>query len=118
MRHRKKGRTLDRKAGPRRALLVSLATSFITADGITTTRAKAKAVQPFIERCVTIARSGSLAARRLLLVRLRGRRDAVSKLFSTVGPRFSTRPGGYTRIIPLPARKGDAAAMAMLEWVG
>ncbi len=110
------GKTLDRKVGPRRALMTGLAVSFITHGHMKTTKAKAKAVQPFIERCVTLARKGTLAQRRLLLSRLRGNRGAVKQLFDVVAPRFASRPGGYTRILPLMRRKGDGAQMAMLEW--
>ncbi len=115
MRHRKKGRTLDRKVGPRRALLASLARSFVMIGRMKTTKAKAKAVQPFIERCVTLARHGTLASRRVLLGRMRGDRAAVAALIRVVR-QFQPRPGGYTRLTPLMPRKGDGARMALLEW--
>ena len=117
MRHRKKGRTLDRKVGPRKALLRSLMQAFLKSDRMTTTWAKAKAVQPLIERSVTRARTPSLAHRRWLLARLGGDQTLTTKLITSIAPRFQTRPGGYTRLTHLPARKGDAAKMGFLEWV-
>lgn len=116
MRHRKKGKVLDRKVGPRKALMVGLVQAFLRFDRMTTTLAKAKAVQPLIERSVTRARTPSLAHRRWLISKLGGDQTLATKLIVSIAPRFQTRPGGYTRLTHLPARKGDAAKMAFLEW--
>ena len=117
MRHLKKGKVLDRAVGPRRALLLGLTRSFLQVDRMTTTLAKAKAVQPLIERCVTRARKSSLSNRRWLLANLGGDHAVIKKLIQSIAPRYENRPGGYTRRTRLPARKGDAAKMALIEWV-
>lgn len=117
MRHRKKGFTLDRKAGPRRSLMVLLAQGLIRSGRMQTTRAKAKAVQPFVERCITIAKKPTIAHQRLLFSRLGGNREIVGKLLKVIAPRFGTRHGGYTRITPLAQRKGDGAKMALIELI-
>ncbi|MBI4539281.1 MAG: 50S ribosomal protein L17 [Gemmatimonadetes bacterium] len=116
MRHRKKGRTLSRTASHRRALLRNLATALIRHERIETTTAKAKELRPFAERLITLAKRGDLHARRLAARRL-GDREVLAKLFDDVGPRFASRPGGYTRILKLGARRGDAAEMALIELV-
>lgn len=108
---------LDRKVGPRRALLLGLTRSFLLVDRMATTLAKAKAVQPLIERCVTRARKPTLADRRWLLAHLGGDHEVIKKLIQSIAPRYENRPGGYTRRTRLPARKGDAAKMALVEWV-
>lgn len=116
MRHRRKGVVLGREKAPRTALLRSLATSLILYEKIRTTQAKAKAVQSVAEKLVTIAKEDSLHNKRktLKVVYTEG---AMRKLFEVLGPRFKERPGGYTRITKLGRRPGDAAEMALIEFV-
>lgn len=117
MRHRKKKFTLDRKTGPRRSLLRNLATSVVLYEKVRTTRAKAKAVQPIVERCVTAAKgSNALTARRKLLTVL-AHQNAVRKMMEVLGPRYKERAGGYTRIIKIGRRLGDAAEVVQIEFV-
>ena len=116
MRHRRTGATLDRKAGPRRALLRNLATSVLLYEHINTTLAKAKAVRPMVEKIITRGRVKSLANRRELMKVLMTQ-TAVEKVLEELGPRYATRPGGYTRIIKLGTRKGDGAEMAQIQLV-
>ena len=119
MRHKKHGKILGRKMGPRNALMRGLAIHLITNEKMITTEAKAKALRPQIEKMVTKARVSddkNLTARRLLLSTLDDR-DATEKLLSEIAPRFLKRSGGYTRIIKLPARQGDGAKMAQIEFV-
>ena len=116
MRHAKSGRKLGRDASHRRALYANLAGSLITHGRIETTEAKAKAVRPYAEKLITLGKRGDLHARRLAMAELRSN-DVVHKLFSDVAPRFAERPGGYTRIVKLGPRQGDAADMALLELV-
>lgn len=116
MRHRKHGKILGRKVGPRKALMRILAINLITNEKMVTTEAKAKALRPQIEKMITKARKDNeLATRRDLLATLDSR-DAVNKLLDDVAPRFKKTPGGYTRIIKLPARQGDGAKMAQIEF--
>jgi large subunit ribosomal protein L17 len=100
----------------RRALLRSLATSMLLHEGINTTEARAKEARRFVERLVTIGKRGDVTARRLAMQKLPNKL-MVEKLFAVYGPRYQNRPGGYTRIIKLGPRKGDAASMARLEFV-
>jgi len=116
MRHAKSGRKLGRDASHRRALYANLAGSLITHGRIETTEAKAKAVKPYAEKLITLGKRGDLHARRLAMAELRSN-DIVHHLFSDVAPRFSERPGGYTRIVKLGPRFGDAADMVYLELV-
>ena len=116
MRHRKKGRHFSRTAAHRRATLRNMATSLFVHERIETTTAKAKELRPFAERLITLARRGDLHARRLA-GRSIGDRAALGKLFDDLGPRFADRPGGYTRILKLGARRGDGADMALIELV-
>lgn len=116
MRHQRKGKILDRKTGPRRALLRGLATNLILYEKIQTTRAKAKAVRPQAERLVTLAKEPTLAHRRLLLSRVYTE-GAVKKLLEVLGPRYKERKGGYTRIINLKQRQGDGAPIVQIEFV-
>ncbi|MBI4520705.1 MAG: 50S ribosomal protein L17 [Gemmatimonadetes bacterium] len=116
MRHRNTGRALSRSASHRRALLRNLATALFRHERITTTTAKAKELRPFAERLVTLAKRGDLHARRLAARRISDP-EVLAKLFADIGPRFATRPGGYTRILKLGARRGDAADMALIELV-
>ncbi len=117
MRHRVKGKKLSRDSAQRKALLRSLVTSFLEKERIRTTLAKAKATRPIAEKMITLAKKDSLHSRRLAL-RFIYKREVTKKLFSDIGPRFSERPGGYTRIIKIGPRAGDGAEMALLELVG
>lgn len=116
MRHRRVGKTLDRKSAPRRALLRNLATSLIVHEHVTTTLAKAKAMRPLVEKLITKGKAKSLHARRELMKTVLTE-QAVVKLLEELGPRYATRPGGYTRIIKLNSRKGDGADMAQIQLV-
>ncbi|MCD6096744.1 50S ribosomal protein L17 [bacterium] len=116
MRHRKKKKILDRKVGPRKALLKSLAINLILNGRIETTEAKAKALKPFIERLVSYSRKGDLSARRRVNMFLNNR-QATKKLIEEIGVRYAQRPGGYTRIIKGKIRKGDGAKTAFIEFV-
>jgi len=116
MRHRSAHRKLGRKTEHRISLLRNLAASLISHGRIRTTEAKAKELRPFVEKLVTLGKRDSLHARRHALSIL-PRREVVTKLFSDVSPRFSERPGGYTRILKLVHRQGDGAAMAFIEFV-
>ena len=114
MRHRAKGRQLSRTASHRRALLNNLASSLFAHGRLVTTEAKAKELRPFAERLITLARRGDLHARRLAERRIKDR-DTLAKLFGEIGPRFASRPGGYTRILKLGHRPGDGADIARIE---
>jgi large subunit ribosomal protein L17 len=116
VRHRRSGRKLGRDSSHRKAMYANLACSLIEHGRIRTTEAKAKAVRPFAEQMISLGRRGDLHARRRALAHLRSQ-EIVYKLFSDVGPRFAERPGGYSRIVKLGRRKGDAAEMAYLELV-
>ena len=116
MRHHRKGKKLGRDSAHRKALYSNLAGAVIEHGRIKTTVAKAKEVRPVAEEMITLGRRGDVPARRQALKFLRSQ-DVVHKLFSEVGPRFSDRPGGYSRIVKLGPRQGDAAEMAYLELV-
>lgn len=139
MRHRKAGHKLGRTEAHRRATLRNLAAGLIEHGQITTTIPKAKAVQPFAEKLITLAKRGDLHSRRLVISRLRDRVMAdseekvernrygelrsgpklVKHLFEEVAPRFSDRPGGYTRIVKLGTKRvGDNAELCVLQLVG
>ena len=116
MRHQRAGRKLGRDSAHRKALYANLTASLIEHGRIKTTVAKAKEVRPVAEEMITLGRRGDVPARRQALKFLRSQ-DVVHKPFSEVGPRFSDRPGGYSRIVKLGPRQGDAAEMAYLELV-
>jgi large subunit ribosomal protein L17 len=116
VRHHRAGRKLGRDASHRKALYANLTASLIEHGRIKTTVAKAKEVRPVAEEMITLGRRGDVPARRQALKFLRSQ-DVVHKLFSEVGPRFADRPGGYSRIVKLGPRQGDAAEMAYLELV-
>ncbi len=116
MRHRKAGRKLGRNTGHRKALLRNMVTSLFEQGRIRTTDAKAKEVRRVAEKLITLARRGTLHARRQALGYVRGR-DAVARLFEEIAPRYAGRPGGYTRIVKLGRRRGDNAPMSLLELV-
>ncbi len=128
MRHKNKTKKLGRTADHRKAMLANLACSLIEHERICTTQARAKALRPFVEKLVTIAKKDSVHARRLVKARLRqnahwkrlkdGKRvDHLRKLFEEIAPAAKDRQGGYTRILKLPNRYEDSAAMAYIEWV-
>ncbi len=116
MRHRVKTVKLGRTSQHRDAMLSNMVGSLIHHNRITTTLAKAKAVRPLAEKIVTLGKKGTLHHRRLALAEL-GDQAAVKKLFTEIAPRFQERQGGYTRILKLGPRRGDAAPMALIEWV-
>src|SRR6187200_1196988 len=116
MRHRRAGKKLGRDSAHRKALYSNLAGALIEHGRIRTTEAKAKAVKPIAEKMITLGRRGDLSARRQATAFLRSR-DVVHKLFADVAPRFAERPGGYSRIVKLGPRQGDAAEMVYLELV-
>jgi len=116
VRHRVAGRKLSRSTDHRLALYRNLATDLLRYEKIQTTEAKAKEVREFAEEMITKAKGGTLHDRRQLLSYLYDP-TVVDKLFDTLVPRFQDRPGGYTRIIRVGPRKGDAAPMAVLELV-
>jgi large subunit ribosomal protein L17 len=116
MRHRRAGKKLGRDSAHRKALYSNLAGALIEHGRIKTTVAKAKAVKPLAEQMITLGKRGDLHARRLALAELRSQ-DVVHLLFADVAPRFADRPGGYTRIVKLGPRQGDAAEMVYLELV-
>jgi len=116
VRHRRAGKKLGRDSAHRKALYSNLAGALIEHGRIKTTAAKAKAVKPFAEQMITLGKRGDLHARRLALAELRSQ-DVVHQLFADVAPRFADRPGGYTRIVKLGPRYGDAAEMVYLELV-
>ena len=111
-----KGRRLGAGPAHERLILANLATSLFRHGRITTTEAKAKRLRPFAERLITKAKRGDLHARRQVMAVVRDR-DVSTALFDEIGPRYSARPGGYTRIIKTGPRQGDAAPMAIIELV-
>ncbi len=116
MKHNRKGKTLDRSSGPRKMLLRNLATSLVLYEHMNTTLAKAKAVKPIVEKLITTGRKNTLTARRQL-TRVLTIESAVNKVLAELGPRYATRPGGYTRIIKLGKRQGDGAEIAQIQFV-
>ena len=116
VRHHRNGKKLGRDSSHRKALYSNLAGALIEHGRIKTTEAKAKAVKPLVEQMITLGRRGDLHARRQALSILRSQ-EVVHQLFAEVAPRFSDRPGGYTRIVKLGPRYGDAAQMVYLELV-
>ena len=115
-RHMNSGRKLSRNSSHRKALLQNLVRSVILSESIQTTTPKAKETRRVLEKIITAARENTLAARRNVHRAVRDQ-AALAKLFDTIGPRFKTRPGGYTRLIHLQNRVGDNAPMAILELV-
>ena len=116
MRHQRSGRKLGRDHAHRKALYANLVGSLVEHGRIMTTVAKAKEVRPIAEQMITLARRGDVHARRQAMSKLRSQ-EIVHQLFADVAPRFADRPGGYTRIVKLGTRQGDAAEMAYLELV-
>ena len=117
MRHLVKNKKLGRNSEQRKALLRNLVTSFLEKERIKTTLAKAKATKPLAEKMITLAKKNTLHTRRQALSYIY-KKSVVKKLFEDIGPRFSERPGGYTRIVKVGPRAGDGAEMAVLELVG
>src|SRR5665213_3075448 len=117
MRHRKAGVKLGRNTSHRRAMLRNLVTSIILEDRVQTTVTKAKAARPHVEKMITLGKRGDLHARRQALAYLQTR-EAVSRLFDTVAPRYGERNGGYLRIVRTTFRKGDGAEQAYIELLG
>ena len=117
MRHRKKGRKLNRTWSHRKAMLRNMVTTFLREGQIETTDAKAKEVRSLAEKLVTVAKRGdTVAARRHVLKVVRDKK-VVAKLFSEIAPRYADRPGGYTRIVKMENRRGDNAPLSMLQFV-
>ena len=117
MRHRVAGKKLGRKTAHRVMMFRNMVTSLLDKERIRTTVDRAKAVRPIAERMITLGKRETLHARRQALAFIKDP-AVVTKLFDTLAPRFSNRPGGYTRIIKLGHRDGDGAQMAYLELVG
>ena len=116
MRHRLSGRQLNRNSSHRQAMFRNMASSLVRHEIIKTTLPKAKELRRVVEPLITLAKSDSVANRRLAFARTRDR-DVVGKLFTELGPRFQGRPGGYTRILKCGFRAGDNAPMAYIELV-
>ena len=116
MRHNKAVNHLGRKSGHRKALLSNMASSLILHKRITTTVAKAKALKPYVEPLVTKSKEDTTHSRRVVFSYLKNK-EAVTELFRTIAPKIADRPGGYLRILHLGFRKGDAADMALIEFV-
>jgi large subunit ribosomal protein L17 len=117
MRHRNAGYKLGRNTSHRRALLRNLVTSIVLEDRVHTTVAKAKAARPHVEKLITLGKKGDLHARRQALAYLQTR-EAVTRLFDTVAPRYGDRNGGYLRIVRTGFQKGDGAEKAFIELLG
>ena len=117
MRHRNAGYKLGRNTSHRRALLRNLVTSIILEDRVETTVAKAKAARPHVEKLITLGKKGDLHSRRQALSFLQTR-DAVTRLFDTVAPRYGDRTGGYLRIVRRGFQRGDGAEKAFIELLG
>lgn len=116
MRHQKSGRKLGRKKSHRKALLSNLVRSLFTEERIKTTEAKGKEVMSLADRMITLGKKGELAARREA-VRVIKDKGIIAKLFNEIAPRFTERQGGYTRLIKLSPRLGDAALLVQVELV-
>lgn len=117
MKHHKAIRKFGRTKDQRVALIRSLALSLIEYGRITTTEAKAKELRPFIEKLITKGREKTLASRRIVTARLGGDKENTGKIFEDISPRYKERAGGYTRIVKLVSRPGDASKMAIIEFV-
>ena len=116
MRHRESGRKLNRNSSHRTAMFRNMAVSLVQHEVIKTTLAKAKELRRVAEPLITLAKTDTVAKRRLAFSRLRDR-PAVTKLFNELGPRYKSRPGGYLRILKYGYRAGDKAPMAIVELV-
>ncbi len=116
MRHQKGVKKLGRNGSHRGALLRNLATELFRHERIRTTEVKAKALRGYAEKLITLGKKGGLSARRQAARDVQDH-DVLRKLFADIAPRFKERPGGYTRVLKLEHRHGDAAAMALIELV-
>ena len=116
MRHKYSGRKLNRTSSHRTAMFKNMMASLIEHEEIKTTLPKAKELRKFLERLITISKVDTVAKRRIVFSRIRSK-DAVTKLFSELGPRFKNRPGGYLRILKCGFRPGDKAPMAIIQLV-
>lgn len=116
MRHHRVNRKFGRKTDQRRGLLRSLAEGLIKRGRIVTTEARAKELKSFAEKLITLARKDSLASRRLLISRL-GTAARAERLIKIVAPKYKDRPGGYTRLVKLPPRRGDSSPTAIIELI-
>jgi large subunit ribosomal protein L17 len=116
MRHNLQGRKLNRTSSHRKAMFANMAVSLVMHEQIKTTLPKAKDLRPYVEKLVTVAKTGSLAARRRIIAQIKDR-AAAEKLIAVLGKRYDGRPGGYTRIIKAGFRFGDAADIAYIEFV-
>jgi len=116
MRHGKSGRRLGRTTSHREAMFRNLVTSFLNYEKITTTDAKAKEIRSVAEKMITLGKRGDLHSLRQAASYIR-EKSIVTKLFSTIAPRYKDRPGGYTRIVKLGIRQGDAAPVSLIELV-
>jgi large subunit ribosomal protein L17 len=116
MRHGVGHKKLNRTASHRQAMFANMAAALIKHEQIVTTLPKAKALRPVVERLVTLAKKGDLSARRIVLSRMRDETQT-KKLFETLGPRYKTRAGGYTRVLKAGFRHGDNAPLAVIEFV-
>src|SRR5437763_8154160 len=112
----KKGRRFGGDAAHQKAMFGNLVASFIAAEALVTTEAKAKALRPIVEKCITKAKKGGVYRQRNVVAFIRDK-DMAHKLFEEIGPRYVDRPGGYTRILKLGPRHGDNAPMARIELV-
>lgn len=117
MRHGNAGRRFNRTQSHRKAMLANLASSLVEHEQIVTTLPKAKDLRPIVEKLVTIAKKGDLAARRQLAAELQNNEVAAKKLFDILGPRYKARAGGYTRVLKAGFRHGDSAPIAVIEFV-
>lgn len=117
MRHLRSGRHLNRTSAHRKAMFRNMAVSLFQQELIRTTLPKAKELRRTAEPLITMAKTDTVAKRRLAFARLRDR-DAVQKLFNELGPRYQERPGGYLRILKCGFRSGDKAPMAIVELIG
>ncbi len=116
MRHGNRGRKLNRPSAHRMAMFANMAASLVKHEQIVTTLPKAKDLRPIVEKLVTLAKKGDLAARRRAISELRDEVQ-VKKLFDVLGPRYKDRAGGYTRVLKAGFRHGDSAPMAVIEFV-
>jgi large subunit ribosomal protein L17 len=117
MAHRIDGRKLSRKMGPRLALYKNLTVSVLRYERVKTTEAKAKEIQGYVERAITLAKRGDLSARRRSVSEFPNEPLVVTKLFDEIAPKYADRTSGYTRIVKIGQRSGDAAEMVQIELV-
>lgn len=117
MRHHNANRKFGRTRNQRRTLLKSLALNLIIKGKIKTTEAKARELRPYAEKLVTSAKNDTVASRRLITARLINRRAEVKRLFEIIAPKYKDVKGGYTRVVKMPRRAGDASKMAIIEFI-